>query len=132
MKAIELVADQLFDENADVEMKEPPAEGLCQENTSSSTNNLTGSSIDTRNEEFQMKFAVTGTSSRQHHSGRKKVVCISIFFMIIYYYENELIRIFIIRLWKILSLSKCWVKEHLEKSFSVVKKELGIYLLSKS
>lgn len=73
MKAIELVADQLFDETADVEMKEPPAEGTCQESAPSS-NNLTGPSIDTRNEEFQMKFAVTGTSSRQHHSGRKKVV----------------------------------------------------------
>jgi len=72
MKAIELVADQLFDETADVEMKEPPAEGTCQESAPSS-NNLTGPSIDTRNEEFQMKFAVTGTSSRQHHSGRKKV-----------------------------------------------------------
>jgi len=130
MKAIELVADQLYEENADVEMKEPSTEGISQESTSSSTN-ITGSSIDTRNEEFQMKFAVTGTSSRQHHSGRKKVVCI-LFYLIIISHNIGLTSSFLLRPLKILSLSKCWGKELLEKLFSAVKKELVICSPSKS
>ena len=80
MKAIELVAEQLYDGSADVEMNEPLSEGNGQEDISSSiSNKSTGSSLDAQNEELQMKFLVTGTSSRQHHSGRKKVVCIHIF-----------------------------------------------------
>ena len=81
MAAIEHVAERLHadPENTDVEM--PPASEESDIKSSSSSplslsSKLVSSPMDAGNDEFQMKFLVTGTSNRPHHSGKKKVVCV--------------------------------------------------------
>lgn len=77
MAAIEQVSERLYDTGStDVDMPSVSEENDLESSASaqSLTNQLLSSPMDPGNEEFQMKFRVTGTSSRPHHSGKKKVV----------------------------------------------------------
>lgn len=87
MEAIEYVAERLYDtDSTDVEMKSgsvseggsrgsgSATSGKGSQLTLSLTNKLVSSPISQGNDDFHMKFSVTGTSSRPHHSGKRKVV----------------------------------------------------------
>lgn len=97
MAAIEFVSDKLYTDadGGDVEMKSTSvsegsdASGLgASSQLSASNSKLVGAGsagggggggggggvVDPDNEELQIKFSVTGTSSRPHHSGKRKVV----------------------------------------------------------
>ncbi len=79
MAAIEHVSERLHadPESTDVDMPAVSEESDIKSASSSPlslSNKLVSSPIDAGNDEFQMKFLVTGTSNRPHHSGKKKVV----------------------------------------------------------
>lgn len=90
MAAIEHVAERLHadTESTDVDMSVVSDESDSKSSSSplSLSNKLVSSPMDPGNDEFQMKFLVTGTSNRPHHSGKKKVVCIH--FSIVLCYVN--------------------------------------------
>ena len=126
MAAIEHVSERLYDsESTDVDMSSVPEEKdqlKESSSTSSLTNSMVSSPMDPENEKFQMKFLVTGTSSRQHHSGKKKVVRNRFYPAVPTVIKNTLVLykplknfyyVSICRRLKILNSSKCLAKEHL-------------------
>ncbi|XP_046649861.1 RAC serine/threonine-protein kinase-like [Daphnia pulicaria] len=77
MVAIEHVAARLHTDTDSTDVDMP---AVCEENDlknssspSSLSNKMVSSPMDSGNDEFQMKFLITGTSNRPHHSGKKKV-----------------------------------------------------------
>jgi len=83
MIAIEHVAARLHTDtdSTDVDMPAVSDENDPKNSSSPSSlsNKMVSSPIDAGNDEFQMKFLITGTSNRPHHSGKKKVVRKSIY-----------------------------------------------------
>lgn len=78
MAAIEHVAERLHTDpdSNDVDMPAVSEDNDLKGSSSplSLSNKMVSSPMDAGNDEFQMKFLVTGTSNRPHHSGKKKVV----------------------------------------------------------
>lgn len=140
MAAIEHVSERLHDTGStDVEMPAVSEESDLKSSASaqSLTNNLLSSPMDPGNEEFQMKFMVTGTSNRPHHSGKKKVVRIistepSHIISPIFLVMSFSLVLMTNRRWRILNLSKCWAKERLAKSFYAERRAPVTFSPSKS